>query len=97
MLEKPDEHRGGRYRIVIGSSAITTALLLLERQFARLEPCKEILRGEPCGEHPIRPAGEGAQQVVDTGWPIALDVKPVGKGVDVISGETRAESPPGDR
>jgi hypothetical protein len=97
MLEKPDEQRGGRHRIVIGASAVTNAPLLLERQLARLEPCKEILRAEPHGKHPIRPAGEGAQQVVDTGWPVALDVKSVGKGVNVISGESRTESPPGDR
>jgi hypothetical protein len=70
MLEEPDEHRGGRHRIVIGSAAVKNALLLLDSQLARLEAHKELLIGEPRGEHPIRPGREGAQQVVNRSWPI---------------------------
>jgi hypothetical protein len=34
MLEEPDEHRGGRHRMVIGSAAVTNALLFLDFQLA---------------------------------------------------------------
>ena len=54
---------------MIGSAAVKNALLL-DSQLARLEAHKELLIGEPRGEHPIRPGREGAQQVVNRGWPI---------------------------
>jgi hypothetical protein len=65
MLEKPDEQRGGGHRMVIGAAMVRNALLLLDCKLACLESRNEVLRGEPCGEHPIRPAGEGGQQAVD--------------------------------
>ena len=97
MLEEPDEDRGGRHRIVIGSATVKNARLLFDCQLARLEARKELSRGEPRGEHPIRPCREGAQQAVNRDWPISVEVKPVSEGVDVISGGTRAESPPSNR
>lgn len=97
VLEEPNEHGGGRHRMAIGSPVVTNVWLLLDCRPAGFEPRKEVLRGEPCAEHPIGPAGERAQQGVDRDWPVPLEVEPVSKGVDVISGGPHAESPSSDR
>jgi hypothetical protein len=61
------------------------------------QPGNELFRGEPCDKHPIRPSGERTQQGVDRGRLVPMEMEPVGKSVNVISGGTLAESPPGDR
>src|ERR1700674_4485554 len=88
MLEEPNEHRGGRHRMVIGSTAVTNAPLLLSCQLACVEPGNELFRGEPCDKHPIRPSGERTQQGVDRGRLVPMEMEPVGKSVNVISGGT---------
>jgi hypothetical protein len=40
--------------------------------------------------------GEGSEEGGDGDWLVSVLVKPIGEGIDVISGGTRAKSPPGD-
>lgn len=71
---------------------------LRDGQHAAFAEPLETLAGlaEPGSEHPIRPAGEGAEEGGDGDWLVSVLVKPIGEGIDVISGGTRAKSPPGD-
>jgi hypothetical protein len=78
--------------LLIRSAAITNPLLFADCQFACFETRKKVVCGKPGGQHPICPSGQGGETVVDRGRLIAVEVKPVGKGVDVFSSGTGSES-----
>ena len=48
--------------------------------------------GEPGGQHPICPSGQGDETGVDRGRLVAVEVKPIGKGVNVFGCGTGSES-----
>ncbi len=91
--EESDENRGGRHLLLIGSAGVWNALLFLDCCLACFEPRQEVPCGKPGDPHPIRPGGQGGEPVVDGGRLVPLEMKPVGKSVNVISGGAGAESP----
>jgi len=73
-------------------ASVRDPLFIADGQFARFKTSQDILCGEPSGQHPICPGGQGGETVIDRVRFVAVSVQPIGKIVNISSGCTISQA-----